>query len=166
MRGAFVLGALLCLAACVASAATPARLSVCLYFDGDDNHADFRVGERSAVLVRNLLGHFKELDVHMGAVGRFVLRSKEALVAIRPVDGMLCLETMRYADEVLSPDREQIDSEAEPSERDTTVHHSAGDVDGAHLCRTAIQKIANEDRLPLLVAPGARRVSITEREEK
>src|SRR5436190_407324 len=71
MRGAFVLGALLCLAACVASAATPARLSVCLYFDGDDNHADFRVGERSAVLVRNLLGHFKELDVHMGAVGRY-----------------------------------------------------------------------------------------------
>ena len=46
------------------------------------------------------------------AVGRFVLRSKEALVAIRPVDGMLCLETMRYADEVLAPDREQIDSRA------------------------------------------------------
>jgi DNA end-binding protein Ku len=52
------------------------------------------------------------------AVGRFVLRSKEALVAIRPVDGMLCLETMRYADEVLSVDREQVDSEAEPSERE------------------------------------------------
>jgi DNA end-binding protein Ku len=38
------------------------------------------------------------------AVGRFVLRSKEALVAIRPIDGVLCLETMRYADEVLAPD--------------------------------------------------------------
>jgi DNA end-binding protein Ku len=41
------------------------------------------------------------------AVGRFVLRSKEALVAIRAVDGVLCLETMRYADEVLPADREQ-----------------------------------------------------------
>ena len=47
-----------------------------------------------------------------------MLRSKEALVAIRPVDGMLCLETMRYADEVLEVDREAIDSEAEPSERE------------------------------------------------
>ena len=35
------------------------------------------------------------------AVGRLVMRSKESLVAIRPVDGVLCLETMRYADEVL-----------------------------------------------------------------
>ena len=32
------------------------------------------------------------------AVGRLVMRSKESLVAIRPVDGVLCLETMRYAD--------------------------------------------------------------------
>jgi DNA end-binding protein Ku len=40
------------------------------------------------------------------AIGRFVLRSKEALVAIRAIDGALCLETMRYADEVLEPGRE------------------------------------------------------------
>jgi len=40
------------------------------------------------------------------AIGRFVLRSKEALVAIRPVDGVLCLETMRYSDEVLAADRD------------------------------------------------------------
>ena len=37
------------------------------------------------------------------AVGRFVLRSKEHLVAIRPVEGVLCLEMMRYADEVVAP---------------------------------------------------------------
>jgi DNA end-binding protein Ku len=36
------------------------------------------------------------------AIGRLIMRSKESLVAIRPVDGALCLETMRYADEVLS----------------------------------------------------------------
>ncbi|MEP6625658.1 MAG: Ku protein [Acidimicrobiia bacterium] len=37
------------------------------------------------------------------AVGRVVLRAKERLVAIRPVDGMLCVETMRYADEIVDP---------------------------------------------------------------
>jgi DNA end-binding protein Ku len=54
------------------------------------------------------------------AIGRFVLRSKEALVAIRPVDGVLCLETMRYADEVLAADRDAPIPEpaAEPSERE------------------------------------------------
>ena len=35
------------------------------------------------------------------AIGRFVMRSKEHLVAIRPVEGLLCLETMRYADEIV-----------------------------------------------------------------
>ncbi len=35
------------------------------------------------------------------AIGRIIMRSKERLVAIRPVDGVLCVETMRYADEVL-----------------------------------------------------------------
>jgi DNA end-binding protein Ku len=40
------------------------------------------------------------------AIGRFVMRTKESLVAIRAVDGVLVLETMRYADEVLAPDRE------------------------------------------------------------
>lgn len=37
------------------------------------------------------------------AVGRVVIRSKEHLVAIRPVDGLLCVETMRFADEVVDP---------------------------------------------------------------
>jgi DNA end-binding protein Ku len=54
------------------------------------------------------------------AVGRLVMRSKESLVAIRPVDGVLCLETMRYADEVLPaasviPEGEE---QAAPTERE------------------------------------------------
>jgi DNA end-binding protein Ku len=59
-------------------------------------------------------------DLGKVAVGRFVLRSKEALVAIRPVDGVLVLETMRFADEVLAPDREQPLAEpaSEPSDRE------------------------------------------------
>jgi DNA end-binding protein Ku len=54
------------------------------------------------------------------AVGRFVLRSKESLVAIRPVDGVLVLETLRYADEVLAADRDAPLAEpaTEPSTRE------------------------------------------------
>jgi DNA end-binding protein Ku len=59
-------------------------------------------------------------DLGKVAIGRFVLRSKEALVAIRPVDGALVLETMRFADEVLAIDREQPLAEpaSEPTERE------------------------------------------------
>ncbi|HEX9505871.1 MAG TPA: Ku protein [Acidimicrobiia bacterium] len=59
-------------------------------------------------------------DENKVAIGRFVLRSKEALVAIRPVDGALCLETMRYADEVLEPGRdiEMPEDAAAPSARE------------------------------------------------
>jgi DNA end-binding protein Ku len=35
------------------------------------------------------------------AVGRVVMRTKERLVAIRPLDGVLVISTMRYADEVI-----------------------------------------------------------------
>jgi DNA end-binding protein Ku len=37
------------------------------------------------------------------AIGRFVLRTKEYLCAIRPTNGALMLETLYYADEVRSP---------------------------------------------------------------
>src|ERR671911_2567317 len=39
------------------------------------------------------------------AIARFVLRNKEHLAAIRPMDGVLTLTTMRFADEVVSPDQ-------------------------------------------------------------
>jgi DNA end-binding protein Ku len=35
------------------------------------------------------------------AIGRVVMRTKERLVAIRPLDGVLVISTMRYADEVV-----------------------------------------------------------------
>ena len=38
------------------------------------------------------------------AIGRFVMRTKQYLAAIRPSDGMLVLETMYFADEVRSAD--------------------------------------------------------------
>jgi DNA end-binding protein Ku len=55
------------------------------------------------------------------AIGRIVLRSKERLVAIRPLDGVLCLETMRYADEVLARDELVPDDAAEPSEKERAM---------------------------------------------
>ena len=77
----------------------------------------YLVPDKDAAKAYRLLSRVME-DEGKVAVGRFVLRSKEALVAIRPIDGMLCLETMRYADEVLPVDRELVDSQPEPSERE------------------------------------------------
>jgi DNA end-binding protein Ku len=57
------------------------------------------------------------------AIGRVVIRSKESLVAIRPLDGVLCLETMRYADEILPREGLVPDDAAggEASERELTM---------------------------------------------
>ena len=58
------------------------------------------------------------------AVARVVLRSKEHLVAIRPRDGALALETMLFADEVVPPDSlEELstDGDVETSERELTM---------------------------------------------
>ena len=69
---------LIWLLAALPVAAAAANLNVCLYYDGDENAAEFRVGERSAVMVRNLLGHFRELDVFMRPVARYTKGELEA----------------------------------------------------------------------------------------
>jgi len=59
-------------------------------------------------------------DLRKVAIGRIVMRSKERLVAIRPLDGLLCLETMRYEDEVV-PVADVIpplEEESEPAARE------------------------------------------------
>jgi DNA end-binding protein Ku len=43
-------------------------------------------------------------------IGRFVLRSREQLVALRPHDGILSLTTMRFHDEVVEPDDVDIEN--------------------------------------------------------
>ncbi|MBN2025682.1 MAG: Ku protein [Actinobacteria bacterium] len=40
-------------------------------------------------------------------IGKFVFHEREHLVALRPLDGVLCLEIMRFADEIV--DREEIE---------------------------------------------------------
>jgi DNA end-binding protein Ku len=58
------------------------------------------------------------------AVARVVLRSKEHLVAIRPRSGILAMETMLFADEVISPDaldELSSDGEVQTSDRELTM---------------------------------------------
>ena len=57
------------------------------------------VDEKAAKPYRLLVDAMTELG--KVAIGRVVMRSKEKLVAIRPMDGMLCVETMHYADEIV-----------------------------------------------------------------
>src|SRR5437763_4167170 len=54
-------------------------------------------------------------------IGRFVLRTKQQLCALRPTGNVLTLSTMLFGDEVLSPDRiDELDSmgEVEAGERE------------------------------------------------
>jgi DNA end-binding protein Ku len=62
-------------------------------------------------------------ELNKVAIGRFVLRSKEHLVAIRPVAGVLCLEMMRFADEVLTPEGVEPaqEDDAAPNERELNM---------------------------------------------
>jgi DNA end-binding protein Ku len=54
------------------------------------------------------------------AIGRFVLRTKEHLVAVRPTRGILGLETLYYADEVHQPEPAWLQTQ-EPSEREVEM---------------------------------------------
>jgi DNA end-binding protein Ku len=55
------------------------------------------------------------------AIGRIIVRSKERLVAIRPLDDMLVIETMRYADEVLPREELLPEEHVELSDRERTM---------------------------------------------
>jgi DNA end-binding protein Ku len=57
-------------------------------------------------------------DARKVAIARFVLRNKEHLAAIRPMDDVLTLTTMRFADEVSSPQDldGEVFEEAKPKE--------------------------------------------------
>jgi DNA end-binding protein Ku len=52
------------------------------------------------------------------AIAKVVIRNKQHLAAVRPVDGRLVLETMYYADEVRKPDEVKIKDDLRPAEVD------------------------------------------------
>jgi DNA end-binding protein Ku len=60
-------------------------------------------------------------ELNKVAIGRVVMRSKERLVAIRPLDGVLCIETMRYSDEVMDREAIRPDEDIELSDRERTM---------------------------------------------
>jgi DNA end-binding protein Ku len=70
-----------------------------IYFE----HPYYLGPDKSAERAYQLLVKAME-DQRKVAVARFVLRNKEHLAAIRPLDGALTMATMRFADEVVSPD--------------------------------------------------------------
>jgi DNA end-binding protein Ku len=67
-----------------------------LYFEQPYYLVPDKRGEKPYALLLDAMTSLNKV-----AIGRIVMRSKERLVAIRPLDGALCVETMRYADEVL-----------------------------------------------------------------
>jgi DNA end-binding protein Ku len=69
-----------------------------IYFD----HPYYLGPDKGAERAYALLAKAME-DAHKVAVARFVLRSRESLAALRPMDGVLTMATMRFADEVVSP---------------------------------------------------------------
>lgn len=79
------------------------------------------VDEKAAKPYKLLVDAMTELG--KVAIGRVVIRAKERLVAIRPVDGMLCVETMRYADEVVNADTLGLpdDADVELSDREVAM---------------------------------------------
>ena len=63
-------------------------------------------------------------DASKVAIARVVLRQKEHLVALRPAEGVLLMETLVFADEVVSPatlDEVAADGQVEVSERELTM---------------------------------------------
>ena len=64
-------------------------------------------------------------DLEKVAVGRFVLRGKEHLVAIRPYGDALCIETMRYADEVVPIEELEglPEGDVEPTKKELDMAH-------------------------------------------
>jgi DNA end-binding protein Ku len=87
-----------------------------LYFEQPYYLVPDKRGEKPYAL---LLDAMKSLN--KVAIGRIVIRSKERLVAIRPVDSALCIETMRYADEVLPADKIAPESDVKLSEKERTM---------------------------------------------
>ena len=70
-----------------------------IYYD----HPYYLAPDTGAAKAYKLLVDAME-EANKVAIARVVIRSKEQLVAIRPRDGVLTMETMLFADEVSSPD--------------------------------------------------------------
>jgi DNA end-binding protein Ku len=80
------------------------------------------VPQRGAVMQRPYWLLYRAMEnAGKVAIGRFVLRTKEYLVAVRPGEHVLILEALFYADEVRDPKAVWMPSIEEPSERELSL---------------------------------------------
>jgi DNA end-binding protein Ku len=70
-----------------------------LYYD----HPYYLLPDKAAAKPYRLL-HQAMVEANRVAIARVVIRSKEQLVAIRPVEGVLAMSTMNFSDEIVGPD--------------------------------------------------------------
>jgi DNA end-binding protein Ku len=90
-----------------------------IYFD----HPYYLAPDTGAAKAYQLLVDAME-DAGKVAIARVVIRSKENLVAIRPRDGVLAMETMLFADEVVPTDSLEemaTDGDVKTSDRELTM---------------------------------------------
>ena len=80
-----------------------------IYFD----HPYYLGPDKGAEKAYGLLVKAME-DSRKVAIARFVLRNKENLAALRPMDGVMTMATMRFADEVVTPDEIADSIEGDP----------------------------------------------------
>ena len=83
-------------------------------------------------------------------IGRWVFHNREYLVAIRPLDGVLALHTMRFADELVDPGRRRC-PEPEPQTE------QARDRDGGQARRLAPRRLHGRRSSPTATASACSR---------
>ncbi|HZD12265.1 MAG TPA: Ku protein, partial [Candidatus Binatus sp.] len=69
-----------------------------IYFDNSYYLVPDANGEKPYFLLRQALEEYNKI-----ALGRFVFHEKEHLVALRPYEGAVLMETLHYADEIRTP---------------------------------------------------------------
>src|SRR3954447_20007257 len=89
-----------------------------LFYD----HPYYLLPDKSAAKPYGLL-HQAMIDANKVGIARVVIRSKEQLVAIRPVDGVLAMSTMNFADEIVPTDNfdEPTAEEADTTKREVDM---------------------------------------------
>src|SRR2546421_9262369 len=89
-----------------------------LFYD----HPYYLLPDRSAVKPYKLL-HEAMSEANKVAIARVVIRSKEQLVAVRPLDGVLAMSTMNFADEIVPTDKfdEPTADDAETTKREVDM---------------------------------------------
>jgi DNA end-binding protein Ku len=100
------------------------------------------------------------------AIGRFVMRTKEYLVAVRAAEHALVLGTMFYSDEVRDPKEVWVPSIEEPSERELQLARQFIDALAGQWDASRLRDAHRERLLDLLHSKSAEAVVIPEAEEE